>query len=149
GPGSAEDVQQEAALLTKWQRIMGINYEIVVAHVSKFSENSGLGISLEATVGHHFIRSVLPEGPVGHSGKLFSGDELLEVNGINLLGENHQDVVNILKELPIDVTMVCCRRTVPPIALSEMDSLDINDLELTEKPHIDLGEFIGSSETED
>lgn len=47
--------------------------------MSKFSENSGLGISLEATVGHHFIRSVLPEGPVGHSGKLFSGDELLEV----------------------------------------------------------------------
>ncbi|XP_007647204.1 multiple PDZ domain protein isoform X2 [Cricetulus griseus] len=145
----AEDVQQEAALLTKWQRIMGINYEIVVAHVSKFSENSGLGISLEATVGHHFIRSVLPEGPVGHSGKLFSGDELLEVNGINLLGENHQDVVNILKELPIDVTMVCCRRTVPPTASSELDGLDISDLELTEKPHIDLGEFIGSSETED
>lgn len=50
-----------------------------VAPVSKFSENSGLGISLEATMGHHFIRSVLPEGPVGHSGKLFSGDELLEV----------------------------------------------------------------------
>ncbi|XP_040613172.1 multiple PDZ domain protein isoform X18 [Mesocricetus auratus] len=145
----AEDVQQEAALLTKWQRIMGINYEIVVAHVSKFSENSGLGISLEATVGHHFIRSVLPEGPVGHSGKLFSGDELLEVNGINLLGENHQDVVNILKELPIDVTMVCCRRTVPPSASAELDGLDISDLELTEKPHIDLGEFIGSSETED
>ncbi|XP_052570949.1 multiple PDZ domain protein isoform X6 [Peromyscus californicus insignis] len=144
-----EDVQQEAALLTKWQRIMGINYEIVVAHVSKFSENSGLGISLEATVGHHFIRSVLPEGPVGHSGKLFSGDELLEVNGINLLGENHQDVVSILKELPIDVTMVCCRRTVPPNAASDLDGLDISELELTEKPHIDLGEFIGSSETED
>ncbi|CAK7292750.1 Multiple PDZ domain protein [Vulpes lagopus] len=141
--------QQEAALLTKWQRIMGINYEIVVAHVSKFSENSGLGISLEATVGHHFIRSVLPEGPVGHSGKLFSGDELLEVNGITLLGENHQDVVNILKELPIEVTMVCCRRTVPPTSQSGLDSLDLCDIELTEKPHVDLGEFIGSSETED
>ncbi|XP_054948104.1 multiple PDZ domain protein isoform X3 [Pan paniscus] len=145
-----EDAQkQEAALLTKWQRIMGINYEIVVAHVSKFSENSGLGISLEATVGHHFIRSVLPQGPVGHSGKLFSGDELLEVNGITLLGENHQDVVNILKELPIEVTMVCCRRTVPPTTQSELDSLDLCDVELTEKPHVDLGEFIGSSETED
>nr|XP_021531600.1 multiple PDZ domain protein isoform X2 [Aotus nancymaae] len=141
--------QQEAALLAKWQRIMGINYEIVVAHVSKFSENSGLGISLEATVGHHFIRSVLPEGPVGHSGKLFSGDELLEVNGITLRGENHQDVVNILKELPIEVTMVCCRRTVPPTTQSELDSLDLCDIELTEKPHVDLGEFIGSSETED
>ncbi|XP_069908172.1 multiple PDZ domain protein isoform X18 [Oryctolagus cuniculus] len=145
-----EDAQQEeAALLTKWQRIMGINYEIVVAHVSKFSENSGLGISLEATVGHHFIRSVLPEGPVGHSGKLFSGDELLEVNGITLLGENHQDVVNILKELPIEVTMVCCRRTVPPTTESELSSLDLCDIELTEKPHVDLGEFIGSSETEE
>ncbi|XP_019482716.1 PREDICTED: multiple PDZ domain protein isoform X2 [Hipposideros armiger] len=141
--------QQEAALLTKWQRIMGINYEIAVAHVSKFSENSGLGISLEATVGHHFIRSILPEGPVGHSGKLFSGDELLEVNGITLLGENHQDVVNILKELPIEVTMVCCRRTVPPTTQSELESLDLRDIELTGKPHVDLGEFIGSSETED
>ncbi|XP_032736473.1 multiple PDZ domain protein isoform X4 [Lontra canadensis] len=141
--------QQEAALLTKWQRIMGINYEIVVAHVSKFSESSGLGISLEATVGHHFIRSVLPEGPVGHSGKLFSGDELLEVNGITLLGENHQDVVTILKELPIEVTMVCCRRTVPPTSQTGLDSLDLCDIELTEKPHVDLGEFTGSSETED
>ncbi|XP_053428500.1 multiple PDZ domain protein isoform X3 [Nycticebus coucang] len=141
--------QQESALLTKWQRVMGINYEIVVAHVNKFSENSGLGISLEATVGHHFIRSVLPEGPVGHSGKLFSGDELLEVNSITLLGENHQDVVNILKELPIEVTMVCCRRTVPPTTQSELESLDLCDIELTEKPHVDLGEFIGSSETED
>ncbi|XP_070336612.1 multiple PDZ domain protein isoform X2 [Odocoileus virginianus] len=141
--------QQEAALLAKWQRMMGINYEIVVAHVSKFSENSGLGISLEATVGHHFIRSVLPEGPVGHSGKLFSGDELLEVNGITLLGESHQDVVTALKELPVEVTMVCCRRTVPPAAPSELESLDLGDIELTEKPHVDLGELIGCSETED
>ncbi|KAB1280556.1 Multiple PDZ domain protein, partial [Camelus dromedarius] len=121
----------------------------LVAHVSKFSENSGLGISLEATVGHHFIRSVLPEGPVGHSGKLFSGDELLEVNGITLLGESHQDVVTILKELPIEVTMVCCRRTVPATARPGLESLDLCDIELTEQPHVDLGELIGSSETEE
>lgn len=50
-----------------------------VAQVEKFSESSGLGISLEANSGHHYIRSVLPEGPVGRCGKLFSGDELLEV----------------------------------------------------------------------
>lgn len=51
-----------------------------VAQVEKFSESSGLGISLEASSGHHYIRSVLPEGPVGRCGKLFSGDELLEVS---------------------------------------------------------------------
>lgn len=56
-----------------------------------------------------------------------------QVNGITLLGENHQDVVNILKELPIEVTMVCCRRTVPPTTQSELDSLDLCDTELTEK----------------
>ncbi|CAF88071.1 unnamed protein product, partial [Tetraodon nigroviridis] len=89
-----------------------------VAQVEKFSESSGLGISLEASSGHHYIRSVLPEGPVGRCGKLFSGDELLEltdlsfcsqVNGISLIGETHKEVVRILKELPVCVYMSCCR----------------------------------------
>uniref|UniRef100_A0A670K5C2 Multiple PDZ domain protein n=1 Tax=Podarcis muralis TaxID=64176 RepID=A0A670K5C2_PODMU len=131
---------EEISLQHKWQSFLGAHYEVVVAHVNKFSESSGLGISLEATVGHHFIRSVLPEGPVGRCGKLFSGDELLEVNGISLLGENHKDVVNILKDLPIKVTMVCCRAA-PPISqllnLCELSSV------------IDLGGLLGSSETED
>ncbi|KAL9822025.1 multiple PDZ domain protein isoform 8-T11 [Geothlypis trichas] len=139
---------EEAAAKIKWQRIMGSNYEIVVAVVNKFSESSGLGISLEATVGHHFIRSILPEGPVGRSGKLFSGDELLEVNDISLLGENHKDVVSILKELPIKVTMVCCRPVVPPVTQPEiLESLSLSEVQLTEKGHIELG-FVGSSDTE-
>uniref|UniRef100_A0A8C0UZ70 Multiple PDZ domain crumbs cell polarity complex component n=1 Tax=Cyanistes caeruleus TaxID=156563 RepID=A0A8C0UZ70_CYACU len=135
---TAKDFQlistEEAAAKIKWQRIMGSNYEIVVAVVNKFSESSGLGISLEATVGHHFIRSILPEGPVGRSGKLFSGDELLEVNEISLLGENHKDVVSILKELPIKVTMVCCRPVAPPVTQPEiLESLSLSEVELTEK----------------
>ncbi|NXH70076.1 MPDZ protein, partial [Hydrobates tethys] len=139
---------EEAATKAKWQRIMGSNYEIVVAVVNKFSESSGLGISLEATVGHHFIRSILPEGPVGRSGKLFSGDELLEVNEVSLLGENHKDVVNILKELPIKVTMVCSRPVAPPIAHPEvLESLSLSEVQLTEKAHVELG-FIGISDTE-
>lgn len=140
---------EEEAMKAKWQRIMGSNYEIVVAVVSKFSESSGLGISLEATVGHHFIRSILPEGPVGRSGKLFSGDELLEVNEISLLGENHKDVVNILKELPIKVTMVCCRPVASSVSHTEvLENLSLSEVQLAEKAHIDLG-FIGSSNTEE
>ncbi|XP_032942057.1 multiple PDZ domain protein isoform X4 [Catharus ustulatus] len=139
---------EEATAKIKWQRIMGSNYEIVVAVVNKFSESSGLGISLEATVGHHFIRSILPEGPVGRSGKLFSGDELLEVNEISLLGENHKDVVSILKELPIKVTMVCCRPVALPVTQPEiLESLSLSEVQLTEKGHIELG-CIGSSDTE-
>ncbi|CAH1392554.1 unnamed protein product [Nezara viridula] len=59
-----------------------------VGQLKKFGESKGLGISLEGTVDvedgqevrpHHYIRSILPEGPVGQNGKLRSGDELLEV----------------------------------------------------------------------
>uniref|UniRef100_A0A3B4WY38 Multiple PDZ domain crumbs cell polarity complex component n=1 Tax=Seriola lalandi dorsalis TaxID=1841481 RepID=A0A3B4WY38_SERLL len=105
----AEEAVEEEELMKKWQGILGPSNEVVVAQVEKFSENSGLGINLEANSGHHYIRSVLPEGPVGRCGKLFNGDELLEVNGISLIGETHKEVVRILRELPLCVYMICCR----------------------------------------
>ena len=64
-----------------------------VAQLSKFEEGGGLGISLEGTVDveggrevrpHHYIRSILPDGPVGKNNRLCSGDELLEVNESHL-----------------------------------------------------------------
>ncbi|KAM8897338.1 multiple PDZ domain protein isoform 2-T2 [Spinachia spinachia] len=112
---------EEEDLMKKWQEILGPNNEVAVAQVEKFSENSGLGISLEANSGHHYIRSVLPEGPVGRCGKLFSGDELLEVNGLSLIGETHKEVVRILKELPLCVTMICCRPA--PHLQTDMDAV--------------------------
>ncbi|XP_063770117.1 multiple PDZ domain protein isoform X4 [Pseudophryne corroboree] len=128
-------LNNEDVMRNKWQSIMGANYEVVVAQVNKFSESSGLGISLEASGGHHFLRSILPEGPVGRSGKLYGGDELLEVNEISLLGQNHKDVINILKELPISVTMVCCRpaQQVTDIFSAEEKCISEHDIHLIEK----------------
>ncbi|XP_067379716.1 multiple PDZ domain protein isoform X2 [Channa argus] len=119
--GTKSTAVEEEQLMKKWQEILGPTNEIVVAQVEKFSENSGLGISLEANSGHHYIRSVLPEGPVGRCGKLFSGDELLEVSGISLIGETHKEVVKILKELPLRVCMICCRPA--PHLQTDMDSV--------------------------
>ncbi|XP_036368376.1 multiple PDZ domain protein isoform X4 [Octopus sinensis] len=108
----------EAAIKATWEPIVGNDFEVVVAQLSKFREGGGLGISLEGTVDvengvemrpHHFIRSILPAGPVGCNGQLISGDELLEVNGKRLLGLNHKEVVSILKELPQHVRLVCAR----------------------------------------
>ncbi|KAG5261282.1 hypothetical protein AALO_G00302150 [Alosa alosa] len=110
---------EEEELMKRWQNALGPSNEVVVAQVEKFSESSGLGISLEASGGHHYIRSVLPEGPVGRCGKLYSGDELLEVNGIPLIGETHKEVVSILKELPVFVYMACCRPA--PLLLLQTD----------------------------
>ncbi|EDW68896.1 patj homolog [Drosophila virilis] len=107
----------EAEIVRKWQKIVGSDMEVIVAQIKKFAVG-GLGISLEGTVDveggrevrpHHYIRSILPDGPVGVNGVLRSGDELLEVNGERLLGMNHLEVVAILKELPLDVRMVCGR----------------------------------------
>ena len=112
------DPVKESNLIAHWSKVMGPQYEIAVAQMTKFKPNGGLGISLEGTVEkvdgeeqnpHHYIRSVLPNGPVGQNGKLKSGDELLEVNGKKLLGLYHTDVVSILKDLPMNVRIVCAR----------------------------------------
>ena len=110
--------QVEAKLMEQWTSTIGTEFDIIVAQISKFKEGGGLGISLEGTVEkvdgeeqnpHHYIRSVLPNGPVGQNGKLLSGDELLEVNDRKLLGLYHSDVVAILKDLPVHVRIVCAR----------------------------------------
>uniref|UniRef100_A0A4W5NKD8 Multiple PDZ domain protein n=1 Tax=Hucho hucho TaxID=62062 RepID=A0A4W5NKD8_9TELE len=142
--------EEELELKKKWQETLGPSNEVVVAQVEKFSESSGLGISLDANNGHHYIRSVLPEGPVGRCGKLFSGDELLEVNGISLIGETHKEVVSILKELPVCVYMACCRPS--PLLKSDRDSgqpgLDEFATEPKMKIQGDLGSFLVSEGSE-
>lgn len=72
---------------------------------------------------HHYIRAILPDGPVGVNGLLKSGDEILEVNGQELHRLDHSEVIPLLKELPINVCMVCARlktENLPP----ELDEVD-------------------------
>ncbi|KPI92107.1 PREDICTED: patj homolog [Papilio xuthus] len=105
----------EEEVRQKWQEEIGPGKQIIIAEINKLS---GLGISLEGTVDveggqevrpHHYIRSVLPEGPVGQQGTLNAGDELLEANEYRLHGLTHTEVVNILKQLPNRVRLVCAR----------------------------------------
>ena len=85
---AAEDKDDDDKFRTKWEPVIGPRLTVVVARLTKPDAESGLGISLEGTVDvedgrevrpHHYIRSVLPGGPVGDNGVLRSGDELLEV----------------------------------------------------------------------
>ncbi|XP_018562812.1 uncharacterized protein LOC108904661 [Anoplophora glabripennis] len=114
-------IASHESIYDKWREKLDKDVEIVIAQMHKES-TSGLGISLEGTVDvedgkevrpHHYIRNILPDGPVGRNGILQSGDELLEVNGIQLLGLNHLEVVSILKQLPNFVSIVCARYPVP------------------------------------
>ncbi|XP_067127955.1 multiple PDZ domain protein-like isoform X3 [Centruroides vittatus] len=117
------DSKKEADIQNLWRRLLSPDHKIIVAQITKFKEGGGLGISLEGTVDvedgkevrpHHYIGSILSNGPVGRNGKLCVGDELLEVNGKRLLGLNHREVVQILKELPKLVYLVCARHPHPP-----------------------------------
>ncbi|XP_055332581.1 multiple PDZ domain protein-like isoform X2 [Paramacrobiotus metropolitanus] len=131
----------DAAIMSRWRKILGSEFQIIVAHLLKQKEAAGLGISLEGTVDveggrdvrpHHYLRSIHPDGPVGCSQKFLAGDELLEVNGIRLFGVSHKDCVVILKELPLHVRMVCARRkkgvkrTATPEGGGELDGLPSN-----------------------
>ncbi|CAM4529498.1 unnamed protein product [Leuciscus chuanchicus] len=142
--------EEEHKLLQKWQNELSACSEVIVAQVEKFSENSGLGISLDACAGHHFLSSILPEGPVGRSGKICSGDELLEVNGIPLRGENHKEVVDILKELPVSVTMICCRPA-PIMTDSQTDQPQPEDVATDSIVQVqdDFEDFLVSGKSED
>ncbi|KAF7655089.1 hypothetical protein LDENG_00060950 [Lucifuga dentata] len=122
---------EEEDLQKRWQHAVGPRYEVVVCQLQRFSDTSGLGISLEARVGHHYLCSVLPEGPVGQSGKIFTGDQILEVNGIPLIGQTHKEVISILKALPVHICMVCCR--ILPPAIPDSDEEDDDDPRLTLK----------------
>lgn len=123
--------EEEEELKNRWQCALGSRYEVIVCQLQRFSETSGLGISLEARSGHHFLCSVLPEGPVGQCGKIHTGDQILEVNGIPLIGETHKEVVSILKQQPVHVCLVCSR-VIPPTG-AESDNDDENGIHLTLK----------------
>lgn len=130
-PSTELTPQIYTAIQKKWKKIVGPDVEVVVAQLKKFAVGCGLGISLEGTVDvengqevrpHHYIRSILAEGPVGRNAILRSGDELLEVNGYRLLGINHMEVVSVLKELPLNVRMVCGRNIASQDPLCPIDT---------------------------
>ncbi|XP_030369319.1 patj homolog [Scaptodrosophila lebanonensis] len=113
-PNSSTASPSAASLRVAWKSEFPES-EILVAEINKLS---GLGISLEGTVDvecgiekrpHHYIRSILEDGPVGRQGILRPGDELLQVNEHKLQGLKHIEVVKILKELPARVKLVCAR----------------------------------------
>uniref|UniRef100_A0A182QW64 PDZ domain-containing protein n=1 Tax=Anopheles farauti TaxID=69004 RepID=A0A182QW64_9DIPT len=119
---SSADVRADP-VVQRWSREVPQS-QIVVADIRKLA---GLGISLEGTVEveggvevrpHHYIRSILEDGPVGRDGQLKPGDELLQVNEHRLQGLKHIEVVKILKELPAQVRVICARGTSPPTVIN-------------------------------
>ncbi|XP_057185184.1 membrane-associated guanylate kinase, WW and PDZ domain-containing protein 2 isoform X1 [Triplophysa rosa] len=57
------------------------------------------------------VKSVIPEGPSAQDGKMDTGDVIVYINDICVLGTTHADVVKLFQSVPIgqSVTLVLCR----------------------------------------
>ncbi|XP_056126940.1 membrane-associated guanylate kinase, WW and PDZ domain-containing protein 2 isoform X4 [Rhinichthys klamathensis goyatoka] len=57
------------------------------------------------------VKSVIPEGPAAQDGKMDTGDVIVYINDICVLGTTHADVVKLFQSVPIgqSVTLVLCR----------------------------------------
>ncbi|XP_066520229.1 membrane-associated guanylate kinase, WW and PDZ domain-containing protein 3 isoform X2 [Hoplias malabaricus] len=72
------------------------------------------------------VKNVLPDGPAAQDNKMASGDVIVEINGMLVLGKTHADVVQMFQCIPINqyVDMVLCRGySLPPDV--EADSEDL------------------------
>lgn len=119
--------------------------EIIVGRIDKINSKN-LGISLEGTVDlddngiekfpHHYIRSILPNGPIDKSTdtKFKVGDELLEIDSIKLYSVNYVAVLEHLKNLKNKTLILVCARKVRKLSKSgsfaDTVNLDSNQCEL-------------------
>uniref|UniRef100_A0A665SVA8 Membrane-associated guanylate kinase, WW and PDZ domain-containing protein 3 n=1 Tax=Echeneis naucrates TaxID=173247 RepID=A0A665SVA8_ECHNA len=57
------------------------------------------------------VKNVLSDGPAAHDNKMASGDVIVEINGMCVLGKTHPEVVQMFQSIPINqyVDMVLCR----------------------------------------
>ncbi|CAL8325823.1 unnamed protein product [Merluccius merluccius] len=57
------------------------------------------------------VKNVLAEGPAAHDNKIASGDVIVDINGLCVLGKTHADVVQMFQSIPVNqyVDMMLCR----------------------------------------
>ncbi|CAL8368115.1 unnamed protein product [Lota lota] len=57
------------------------------------------------------VKNVLADGPAAHDNKIASGDVIVDINGMCVLGKTHADVVQMFQSIPINqyVDLVLCR----------------------------------------
>uniref|UniRef100_A0A4W5P3G5 Membrane-associated guanylate kinase, WW and PDZ domain-containing protein 3 n=1 Tax=Hucho hucho TaxID=62062 RepID=A0A4W5P3G5_9TELE len=57
------------------------------------------------------VKNVLRDGPAAYDNKMASGDVIVDINGLCVLGKTHADVVQLFQSIPVNqyVDMVLCR----------------------------------------
>uniref|UniRef100_A0A670YQ70 Membrane-associated guanylate kinase, WW and PDZ domain-containing protein 2 n=1 Tax=Pseudonaja textilis TaxID=8673 RepID=A0A670YQ70_PSETE len=87
------------------------------------------------------VKSVIPDGPAAQDGKMETGDVIVYINEVCVLGHTHADVVKLFQSVPIgqSVNLVLCRgyplpfdpedpanSVVPPLTMMERPPVIVN-----------------------
>ncbi|XP_055045577.2 membrane-associated guanylate kinase, WW and PDZ domain-containing protein 2a isoform X7 [Misgurnus anguillicaudatus] len=82
------------------------------------------------------VKSVIPDGPAAQDGKMATGDVIVYINDVCVLGTTHADVVKHFQSVPIgqSVTLVLCRGYPLPYDPEDAASTLISPLGLIERP---------------
>uniref|UniRef100_A0A3Q3FL28 PDZ domain-containing protein n=1 Tax=Labrus bergylta TaxID=56723 RepID=A0A3Q3FL28_9LABR len=102
--------------------------------------HTGLGLSIvggcDTLLGAIIIHEVYEEGAASKDGRLWAGDQILEVNGIDLRAASHDEAINVLRQTPQRVRLTVYR---DEAQYKEEDLWDSFTVELHKRPGQGLG----------
>ncbi|XP_041647832.1 inaD-like protein isoform X2 [Cheilinus undulatus] len=101
---------------------------------------SGLGLSIvggrDTQLDAIVIHEVYEEGAAARDGRLWAGDQILEVNGLNLRGASHEEAIAALRQTPAKVRLTVLR---DEAQYRDEENLDVFKVELQKKSGRGLG----------
>nr|XP_033771937.1 inaD-like protein isoform X2 [Geotrypetes seraphini]XP_033771938.1 inaD-like protein isoform X2 [Geotrypetes seraphini]XP_033771939.1 inaD-like protein isoform X2 [Geotrypetes seraphini]XP_033771940.1 inaD-like protein isoform X2 [Geotrypetes seraphini]XP_033771941.1 inaD-like protein isoform X2 [Geotrypetes seraphini]XP_033771942.1 inaD-like protein isoform X2 [Geotrypetes seraphini] len=101
---------------------------------------SGLGLSIvggkDTPLDAIVIHEVYEEGAAARDGRLWAGDQILEVNGIDLRSASHEDAITALRQTPQKVQLIVYR---DEAQYKDEENLEIFIVELQKKTGRGLG----------
>uniref|UniRef100_A0A8C9TIW9 PATJ crumbs cell polarity complex component n=1 Tax=Scleropages formosus TaxID=113540 RepID=A0A8C9TIW9_SCLFO len=101
---------------------------------------SGLGLSIvggrDTQLDAIVIHEVYEEGAAARDGRLWAGDQILEVNGVDLRGAVHEDAIAALRQTPAKVRLMVLR---DESQYRDEENLDAFRVELQKKAGRGLG----------
>uniref|UniRef100_A0A8B9GWS4 Membrane-associated guanylate kinase, WW and PDZ domain-containing protein 1 n=1 Tax=Astyanax mexicanus TaxID=7994 RepID=A0A8B9GWS4_ASTMX len=82
------------------------------------------------------VKSVIPDGPAAQDAKMATGDVIVYINEMCVLGTTHADVVKLFQSVPIgqSVTLVLCRGYLLPYDPEDAAASIISPLGLMDRP---------------
>ncbi|XP_048352066.1 inaD-like protein isoform X3 [Sphaerodactylus townsendi] len=103
-----EDFYTEEKIRQRYAELPG---ELHIIELEK--DKNGLGLSLAGNKDRSrmsiFVVGISPDSPAGKDGRMFIGDELLEINNQILYGRSHQNASAVIKTAPSKVKLVFIR----------------------------------------